>query len=175
MEKEHQSLLVVGGLSCKLNNDNHFSALRAALGYEPWLAKAVASFDWKRMMAGGGKGGDKMARTNCRRLFVKEVSGGDEATLCDLGFLEVRGRRAARAGGASITDPRGARAGVRGARLHRPLAHRAHSGAPDQAGRPDVHHNEQLAAGAPPVPPPLRAPLTPLRSRTTSPSTDCTT
>ena len=83
-------LLVVGGLSCKLNNDNHFSALRTALGYEPWLAKAVANFDWVRMAGGGGKGGNKMARTSCRRLFVKEVSGGDEATLCNLEFLEVR-------------------------------------------------------------------------------------
>ncbi len=81
--------MTIGGESVTLLNDGHFSTLRLALGYEPWLGGALAGFDWGRMAAGGGKGGDKMARTPCKRLFVKEVSGGDLATLSHQSFLKA--------------------------------------------------------------------------------------
>lgn len=105
-EEAKSAALVVGGGLClarqsasltrlavtvRLMNDSHFKALRVALGYEAWLSAAVSSFDWGRMAAGGGKGGDKMARTNCRRFFIKEVSGGDLETLTNVSFLRVRG------------------------------------------------------------------------------------
>ena len=89
-EESKSAGLVIGGVTTRLNNDAHFKALRMALGYDSWLASAVEVFDWGRMAAGGGKGGDKMARTNCRRLFIKEVSGGDLDTLSNVSFLKVR-------------------------------------------------------------------------------------
>ena len=79
----------VGDLTVSCQNDAHFARLRTALGYDSWLLDALASFDWGRMAAGGGKGGNKMARTPCKRLFVKEVSGGDEQTLSSTAFLEA--------------------------------------------------------------------------------------
>jgi hypothetical protein len=84
--------LLVGGREVRLLDDAHFGALRAALGYDAWLSGALGAFDWGRMAAGGGKGGDKMARTPCKRLFVKEVSAGDHATLTHPGFLKARAR-----------------------------------------------------------------------------------
>jgi hypothetical protein len=95
----------VGGRAVCLLNDAHFGALRTALGYDSWLPAALAAFDWGKMAAGGGKGGDKMARTPCKRLFVKEVSAGDNATLSHEGFLKARARRR--------IARRGARAGER--------------------------------------------------------------
>jgi len=80
----------VGNLTVNCINDDAFGRLRTALGYNAWLSDALAAFDWDAMAAGGGKGGNKMARTPCKRLFVKEVSGGDLSTLCDPAFLEVR-------------------------------------------------------------------------------------
>jgi hypothetical protein len=88
--------LDVGGRSVRLLNDAHFGALRTALGYDAWLPAALSAFDWGKMAAGGGKGGDKMARTPCKRLFVKEVSAGDNATLSHQGFLKARALCAAR-------------------------------------------------------------------------------
>ena len=85
--------MLVGGRAATLLSDAHFGALRSALGYDAWLPEALAAFDWGRMAAGGGKGGDKMARTPCKRLFVKEVSKGDHATLQNEGFLKARAAR----------------------------------------------------------------------------------
>ena len=82
--------LAIGGLEAQLLSDAHFGALRTALGYDAWLPAALAAFDWGKMAAGGGKGGDKMARTPCKRLFVKEVSASDHLTLLHEGFLKVR-------------------------------------------------------------------------------------
>ena len=79
----------MGGLTVSCQNDGHFARLRSGLGYDPWLLDALAAFDWGAMAAGGGKGGNKMARTPCKRLFVKEVSGGDEQTLSSATFLEA--------------------------------------------------------------------------------------
>ena len=89
-EEGKSAALLVGGQVVRLMNDQHFSELRRALGYDCWLPEAVAGFDWGRMAAGGGKGGDKMARTPCKRLFVKEVSGGDLETLTNQEFLKAR-------------------------------------------------------------------------------------
>ena len=85
-----QRTLAIGGLEASLLSDEHFGALRTALGYDAWLPAALAAFDWGKMAAGGGKGGDKMARTPCKRLFVKEVSASDHLTLLHEGFLKAR-------------------------------------------------------------------------------------
>ena len=82
--------LDIGGVEAQLLSDEHFGALRTALGYDAWLPAALAAFDWGKMAAGGGKGGDKMARTPCKRLFVKEVSASDHLTLLHEGFLKAR-------------------------------------------------------------------------------------
>ena len=96
--------MLVGSRTVTLLNDAHFSTLRAALGYDAWLPSALAAFDWGRMAAGGGKGGDKMARTPCKRLFIKEVSAGDHATLTHEGFLKVRACGAAARGSAQAAQ-----------------------------------------------------------------------
>ncbi len=101
-EEGKKAALQVGDLVVRLMNDSHFSALRTALGYDAWLPEAVKAFDWGRMAAGGGKGGDKMARTPCKRLFIKEVSGGDLATLTNPEFLKVCARACAR----GVSSPR---------------------------------------------------------------------
>lgn len=88
----------LGGREATLLSDDHFGALRTALGYDAWLPAALAAFDWGKMAAGGGKGGDKMARTPCKRLFVKEVSAGDHLTLQHPGFLKVRAEASGVAG-----------------------------------------------------------------------------
>jgi len=87
--------LDIGGVQATLLSDAHFGTLRTALGYDAWLPAALGAFDWGKMAAGGGKGGDKMARTPCKRLFIKEVSPGDHLTLSHPGFLKVRASRGA--------------------------------------------------------------------------------
>jgi len=88
-EEAKRSGLVVGKVVVRLMNEQYFKPLRNALGYESWMAGALQTFDWSKMASGGGKGGDKMARSACKRLFVKEVSGGDLATLTNTDFLKA--------------------------------------------------------------------------------------
>lgn len=82
--------MLVGGEVVTLLHDESFAKLRAVLGYDAWLPSALVAFDWKKMSSGGGKGGNHMARTPCKRLFVKGVSTGDAATLADPAFLKAR-------------------------------------------------------------------------------------
>ena len=68
--------LKVGGEACECFDDEpQLSRLRADSRVE-WSALAD-SFEWSKLCPGGGKGGNLMAFTPCRRYLVKEVNATD--------------------------------------------------------------------------------------------------
>jgi hypothetical protein len=68
----------VGGRAIRTWNDQHFKKIRE-------LTKIPDNFleelDWKSFKPGGGKGGDLMAFTQCKRWLVKETNSGDHKSL----------------------------------------------------------------------------------------------
>ena len=79
---DHQKFLPkkeikVGGVSCKLINDDVFSLLRKQTKTPDDFLK---NFVWQ-LDKGGGKGGAKMAFTRNMRYIVKELTGGDATYL----------------------------------------------------------------------------------------------
>jgi len=77
-------VLTIGGRTYKTINDEHFTRIRAYFSIPDSFAASKDSFDFSKMAAAGGKGGDPMARTSCSGYFIKEMNAGDHKTLLGL-------------------------------------------------------------------------------------------
>eukprot|EP01062_Namystynia_karyoxenos_P011911 TRINITY_DN14279_c0_g1_i1.p1 TRINITY_DN14279_c0_g1~~TRINITY_DN14279_c0_g1_i1.p1 ORF type:complete len:810 (+),score=315.40 TRINITY_DN14279_c0_g1_i1:172-2430(+) len=78
--------LQVGTRYVRLEEDRSFALLRQRMGLPDSFLKH--NFDFDKMAPGGGKGGDCMARSNCKQWWVKDLNPGDYAALTSPGFLE---------------------------------------------------------------------------------------
>ena len=76
----------VGGRKCtEVFNDEIFAKLRAMDGVSADVVASASDFDFSKLAAGGGKGGQPLGFSQPnRRFIVKEMNGGDHAVLHDL-------------------------------------------------------------------------------------------
>ena len=77
--------LIVGSEACETVRDDQFSVLRRAESIEDDFLSD--NFDFASLSAGGGKGGDSMARTKDKRFFVKFLNDSDGKSLLEDSFL----------------------------------------------------------------------------------------
>ena len=77
--------LIVGAEACETVRDDQFSVLRRADSIEDDFLRN--NFDFASLSAGGGKGGDSMARTRDGRFFVKFLNESDGKSLLEDSFL----------------------------------------------------------------------------------------
>lgn len=81
-----RAFFCVGGeFVATLNDDLHADLRRACAVPEDFVAR---TFDFAKLSAGGGKGGDAMARTEDGKYFVKRLNANDHAVLKDRGFMQ---------------------------------------------------------------------------------------
>ena len=76
----------VGGRKCtEVFNDEIFAKLREMDGVSADVVANASDFDFSKLAAGGGKGGQPLGFSQPnRRYIVKEMNGGDHAVLHDL-------------------------------------------------------------------------------------------
>lgn len=87
--------LIVGSEACETVRDDQFSVLRRAESIEDDFLSD--NFDFASLSAGGGKGGDSMARTKDKRFFVKFLNDSDGKSLLEDSFLREYVARASSA------------------------------------------------------------------------------
>eukprot|EP00510_Aplanochytrium_minuta_P003620 CAMPEP_0184022474 /NCGR_PEP_ID=MMETSP0954-20121128/10629_1 /TAXON_ID=627963 /ORGANISM="Aplanochytrium sp, Strain PBS07" /LENGTH=330 /DNA_ID=CAMNT_0026304859 /DNA_START=158 /DNA_END=1147 /DNA_ORIENTATION=+ len=76
--------LKIGNIECKTFSDEHFARIRAYFKIPNSFAADAAQFDFKKMAAAGGKGGDPMAKTTDKKYIIKEVNSDDHETLLEI-------------------------------------------------------------------------------------------